>query len=1097
MATHPPRPMKYRPFIAAVTAIAFAILARLATAASPGPPTSFTSRGVGGGGALFAPSFSPFSPNELYIACDMSELFHTTDLGQTWSALDFRKVQGNRGSKVQFTSDPKILYTIDYSPVGLIDMQRPSKSIDGGVTWAPTTADPTSGGAFYFFADSASTQRLIVTDYTHLYFSNDGGATWNSRYTAANSGAGLHVAGVFWDGANIYVGTNDGIVVSTNGGTSFAFSAIGGLPTGKVIAGFAGAKNGTTTRFFATVYSSADIYAGVLVESVYGINSYAGVYSVDVGQANWTKTSTNIATGHEPFFVAMLPTNIIAAYVAGRDASLAYPVVYKTTSAGASWNSVLGTVNNANIATGWQGYHGDRDWSYGEEAMGFTVAPNNVNKLAFTDFGFVHLSTDGGTSWRQIYLAPADQNAAGAATPKGKAYHSSGLENTTAWGLTWFDANNMFASFSDIRGIRSTDAGATWSFNYTGHTDNSMYRCTKAISGNTIYAATSSVHDLYQSTTLTDSRIDSGTGTIIMSNDLGATWTLMHNFSHVVAWVATDPNNANRIYASVVSSTAGGIYTTANASAGAASTWTKVANPPRTQGHPFNTIVLNDGAIVASYSARRATVNSVLQVTNSSGVFISTDGGQTWSDRSDPGMVYWTKDVVIDPHDPTQSTWFAGVFSGFGGFGNGTGGLYRTTDRGLHWTRINATDRVESCAINPNAPGELYFSSEINGLWYTPNTNAATPTFTQVDSYPFRHPERIFFNPYNANELWVTSFGNGLRVGTIPSAQPTPTPTATPTPTPTATPTPTPTPTPTVTPEPTATPTITPDPTIPPDPTPTPTATAPPTPSASPTPTPSPGRPLNISTRVSVGTADQVMIGGFIITGNDPKRVIVRALGPSFGEALNNRLADPVLELRDGNGAAVATNDDWRDSQETEIAGTGVAPQDEAESAIVRTLAPGAYTAVVSGKDASSGVALVEVYDLDQAANSQLANISTRGSVGIGDNVLVGGFIVGPDNAPGATAVVRAIGPSLEQANVSGALQNPTLELLDSNGTIVRANDDWPDGQATDLATMGLAPNDTRESALIETLAPGAYTAIVRGKGDTTGIGLVEIYNVQ
>src|SRR5262249_31209828 len=178
----------------------------------------------------------------------------------------------------------------------------------------------------------------------------------------------------------------------------------------------------------------------------------------------------------------------------------------------------------------------------------------------------------------------------------------------------------------------------------------------------------------------------------------------------------------------------------------------------------------NDGTLVVSYSGRR---NASGAFTASSGVFVSIDGGQTWADRSAPGMVYWTKDVVVDPADPAQNTWYAGVFSGFGGPSNGLGGLYKTTNRGQSWTRITTgLDRVESVTLNPTDANEAFVTTETQGLWYSNTMRAATPTFTAVANYPFRQPERVFFNPFNPNEIWVTSFGNGLRVGTVGAAPP-------------------------------------------------------------------------------------------------------------------------------------------------------------------------------------------------------------------------------------------------------------------------------------------------------------------------------------
>jgi hypothetical protein len=176
------------------------------------------------------------------------------------------------------------------------------------------------------------------------------------------------------------------------------------------------------------------------------------------------------------------------------------------------------------------------------------------------------------------------------------------------------------------------------------------------------------------------------------------------------------------MYASVIHSTAGGIFVSSNIQNGAASTWTKLANPPRTEGHPFNIHVLNDGTLVCTYSGRR---NSAGSFTASSGVFVSTNGGSSWVDRSDTGMRYWTKDVVIDPHDSSQNTWYAAVFSGWGGPPNGLGGLYKTTNRGVSWTKINSLDRVTSCTISPTKANEIYLTTETEGLWYSSNLNSA------------------------------------------------------------------------------------------------------------------------------------------------------------------------------------------------------------------------------------------------------------------------------------------------------------------------------------------------------------------------------------
>ena len=257
---------------------------------------------------------------------------------------------------------------------------------------------------------------------------------------------------------------------------------------------------------------------------------------------------------------------------------------------------------------------------------------------------------------------------------------------------------------------------------------------------------------------------------------------------------------------------------------------------------------------------------------------------------------------------------------------------------------------------------------------------------------------------------------------------------------------------------------------------------------------------MNISTRARVQGGDNVLIGGFIVTGNDPEKVILRAIGPSLaanGAPVPGRLADPTLELHDESGAQIDFNDNWKDSpKRAEIESSTLAPTDDREAVIVRTLVPGRYTAIVRGKGNDTGIAVVEAYDRDGASNSQMANISTRGFVETGDNVMIGGFIIGNQSAP-TKIVVRAIGPSLTGKGVPGALEDPLLELHDGNGAIFAINDNWRDDPgATEIQSKQLAPTDEREAATLQTLAPGNYTAIVRGGKNTTGVGLVEVYNV-
>ena len=260
-----------------------------------------------------------------------------------------------------------------------------------------------------------------------------------------------------------------------------------------------------------------------------------------------------------------------------------------------------------------------------------------------------------------------------------------------------------------------------------------------------------------------------------------------------------------------------------------------------------------------------------------------------------------------------------------------------------------------------------------------------------------------------------------------------------------------------------------------------------------------PSQAMNISTRARVETGDNVLIGGFIITGNAAKKVIIRAIGPSLSQhGLSDVLADPTLDLYDGNSALLQSNDNWQDdpSQASQISASGLAPSNNLESAIIATLQPGNYTAIVRGKNSGQGIALAEVYDLDPAADSQLGNISGRSYVQTNDDVMIGGFIIG--NNIGATKViVRAIGPSLSQSGLTNVLADPTLELYDGNGALLQSNDNWQDDadQAARISADNLAPSNSLESAMWASLAPGNYTAIVRGKNNGVGIGIVEVYS--
>ena len=326
------------------------------------------------------------------------------------------------------------------------------------------------------------------------------------------------------------------------------------------------------------------------------------------------------------------------------------------------------------------------------------------------------------------------------------------------------------------------------------------------------------------------------------------------------------------------------------------------------------------------------------------------------------------------------------------------------------------------------------------------------------------------------------------------------------TPTPTISPTVTPSPTATISPTPSATPT----PSVIPTPSATPTPSVIPTPSATPgpsiTPTPNPSATpgvtgealLNISTRARAETGENVLIGGFILgNGGGSKNIVVRALGPSLvARAVSFPLLDPSLQLFDATGQLIASNNDWMsNANEQAISDSGLAPSDPRESAILTALGPGNFTAVVTGIDGTTNnIALVEVFDLDSVNPPQLLNISTRASVDTADGQMIAGLIVGGTTAK--AIVIRGLGPSLA-ASIANPLPNPTLTIFNSSGIAIATNDDWQqDASAADVQNVGLAPANVLESAILLTLPPGNYTAILSDVNGATGVGLVEIYNV-
>ena len=373
-------------------------------------PISFSPKGIGGGGSLYFPSINPANDSEFYVACDMGEMFHSTDFGNSYSEIPYTALQVFGTSTYEFTNNASIAY----SNFNDGNQGFPVKTLDGGNTWNTIAAyDVSTYGSIYrMVANYAQPNQLLIGAYGDILFSNDGGASFTLVKHTDNMGAGIVLGGVFWDGNNIYIGTNEGLITSSNAGTTFSVQTTTGIPSGQVLWNFAGAKNGGTTRFACIAANVGDVYNGVMPWDYYDFAK--GVFTMDNDNGTWVSKSAGLDFSNDfVMYAAMAENDITTIYLGGNDNNLDAPLVYKSSDAGSTWNKVFNTNDNANIITGWEGYGGDKVWSWSETCFGITVAPNNVNEVLFGSYSNVESTTNGGTTWKQAYVSPADQHPAG------------------------------------------------------------------------------------------------------------------------------------------------------------------------------------------------------------------------------------------------------------------------------------------------------------------------------------------------------------------------------------------------------------------------------------------------------------------------------------------------------------------------------------------------------------------------------------------------------------------------------------------------------------------------------------------------------------
>lgn len=741
-------------------------------------PALWIPKGIGGGGAIQNPAISPFNGNRLFMSCDMSEMFETTDYGQHWHNLSFNQLEGGLYGKVCFTQDSTLCYAIGLNSSSTY---APKKSTDGGLNWSNMSPNPCVVSAYRIFADPQNGQRLLLSDKNHIYFSNNGGSSYITLETDA-AVTGLHLAGVFFDGANIYVCSNKKLFISGDGGNTFptviAHTAAGIAGTEGVVS-FAGARQGANTRFYCTTIAAANLSTRTTGADV---AFFAGLYTMRNPFSGWNALSSNLAaatTGSEKaYYVAMLPTDTSTVYLGGSiiQSGATFGTVYKTTDSGNSWSNLFldNTVNtnNQDISTGWVGASTQSNYAHTwvgiNTTEGICIDPNNINRLVRTDKSAIHTSVDGGNTWQQAYVNPADAHPPGAPFSNTQYYATSGLETTVNYWLTWIDSLHLMASVADISAILSNDGGHKWSYDYNPNNlyagaplrINDVVMTLKHPQTQVLYAATGDI--VGSNGVWDDSRLSQSRGRICFSSDNGHSWQVLHDFGWPVSFLEMDHNHPDTMYACVhdtINGSVGGIYRCNAVSAGAASVWTRLNAPARADKRPSCVYALNDGGLMAAYYPLDST--GAYQFAAQSGVFYSADGGNSWSDRTAAGMKYYTFSTIPDTNDSNQQTWWAFVGAG----GSGTAGLYRSVDRGLNWVNVMPGTPVLSATFHPSRPNEAYICSQFNGLYYATGTNSNVFVPAPQGNYPFRSPQRVFFNPYQCNEVWISSFGNGLSVG--------------------------------------------------------------------------------------------------------------------------------------------------------------------------------------------------------------------------------------------------------------------------------------------------------------------------------------------
>ncbi len=756
-------------------------------------PTQWDARGMGGGGAVYAPSISPFNGNEAYLGCDMSVMSHTLDFGNTWRTISFDTLMGHRHSKVNFTNHPDTLYVESLDQYSAKNF--PSISVNGGVSWSvvPNKAFWGAFGSFRLFANPNDSKQIIASTATNIYFSNNWGSSFASIHSGTAQGASqLHLAGVLYTDDTIFVSTDKGMIISPDNGTSwngFVNYNTMGITTGagnEGVVTFEGAVSGNTIRFICITISANNL---TIRTEPRDIQYFQKIYRLNYNtSALWTditpnlKNADNVLNNYNyTYEVAMKHNCVDTFYVTGQTrvpataAGAKFGTVFKSMDGGNSFNNMFlkdSNPNNNNISTGWMGGASSTQWTSTWKNIntteGLCVDPNDINRIMRSDFSMVCISEDGGGTWDQRYVASMEHPPLTLIDPN-DLYVTSGLQTTVSHWVHWLSPSRVLACYSDVMLHESNDGGISWGMltdSIWSQKINDISMLCSSPSGR-LYAPEGET--LGNNGDWSDYRLSiTHAGKITWSDDANH-WHLLKTFNAPASWAAFNPNDSTVMYVTVLSEmadTVGGIWKCSGLPN--APVWTKLSHPPRTERRPTQILALNNGDLVSVFGGRDSSTVQPISYSfrPSSGVFLSNDGGLTWSDlcAGYPGMQKDVRFLTIDPNDPSQNTWLVGV--GFSGMGT-VPGLYRTTNRGATWNNIWSGKSVLSVTFNPVALNEMYVCTVQDGLFYATGATSNFPVVSRVPSYPFRAPERVFFNPYNSGEVWVTSWGNGLRVGNL------------------------------------------------------------------------------------------------------------------------------------------------------------------------------------------------------------------------------------------------------------------------------------------------------------------------------------------